>query len=150
MILEVVYYHEFAAKVKGEIRKQGWSGMGLRYIKNESRLTSYWIMAIIYVVIGVVLVRIEDFPGGVQKPIGVYYYDMVFLVIEFLLEVAHWYVWGSSRERYWFVTCHRCCGVCRTTWTRVPGRGIGKTFHTNNKVIKGCHDRGAACDCQWH
>lgn len=65
-----------------------WNGTA----EHQKRI-SYWIMAIIYVIIGVVLARIEDFPGGVQKPIGVYCYDNVFLVIE----------WGSSRVRYWYV-----------------------------------------------
>lgn len=64
----VTEYLDFAAKTKRNIRGQAWNWMGVRNVGSEARMFMYWFMALVYGIIGVASIIVEDFPGGIQKP----------------------------------------------------------------------------------
>lgn len=95
---EVETYLDVAAKTKKHIRRQAWNFVGIRNVGNGARVWMYWLMAVVYVIIGVASVMVEHFPGGIKKPWSVCVYDSATHVLEFLLKVAH--AWCGSIPRY--------------------------------------------------
>lgn len=60
-------------------------------VGNTTRPTLYWVLVVI-VLVGVVTAWVEDFPGGVAKPVAVYCSDIGAPVVEFLHEIAHGWI----------------------------------------------------------
>ncbi|KAL0633276.1 hypothetical protein Q9L58_007829 [Maublancomyces gigas] len=87
---------ESAASMKSEIRSQAWAGMGIRFIRNETRKFLYWLLVVLYLVIGGFSAWTEDFPGQIRKPVAVWGYDIGIHVLEFVLEIGH----GWCRRRW--------------------------------------------------
>lgn len=83
-------YIECVESLKRQVRQQGWSGMGVMIVNNTTRLSFYWVLALIIVVGGVITAWYEDFPGGVVKPNVVYIFETA-VHVEFHLEIAHSY-----------------------------------------------------------
>lgn len=51
---------------------------------NETRVVLYWVLALVYVLIGVISAWTEDFPDMIEKTAAVYHNA---IVIQFLLEM---------------------------------------------------------------
>lgn len=61
-------------------------------VGNTTRLMFYWALVMVIMLVGVATAWVEDFPGGVAKPVAVYCYDIGAHMVEFLLEITHLWI----------------------------------------------------------
>lgn len=89
MIKNVKEYLDTAAGIKKGIKQQSWMGFGMLHLANNRMASLYWFMAFVAFLLMGVYAGVEDFPGGVEKPLGVRLFDFNSRLAELLLEIAH-------------------------------------------------------------
>lgn len=89
MIRNVKQYLNTAAGIKKGIKQQSWMGFGMLHLANNRRASLYWFLAFVVFLLLTVYAGVEDFPGGVEKPLGVRLFDFISRLAEVLLEIAH-------------------------------------------------------------
>lgn len=89
MINNVKEYLNTAAGIKKGIKQQSWMGFGMLHLANNRRATLYWFLAFVVFLLMAVYAGVEDFPGGVKKPLEVRLFDFGSRLAELLMEIAH-------------------------------------------------------------
>lgn len=89
MIKNVNEYLHTAAGIKKGIKQHSWMGFSMLHLANNRRASLYWFLAFAVFLLMAVYAEVEDFPGGVNKPLGVRWFDFGSRLAELLLEIAH-------------------------------------------------------------
>lgn len=89
MIKHVTVYLHTAAGIKKGIKQHSWIGFRMLHLANNLRASLYWFLAFAVFLLMAVYAGVEDFPGGVEKPLGVRWFDFGSRLAELLLEIAH-------------------------------------------------------------
>lgn len=71
MMNDVKQYLETAAGIKKGIKQQSWMRFGILHLANNRRASLYWFLAFVVFLLMSVYAAVEEFPGGMEKPLGV-------------------------------------------------------------------------------